>query len=127
MSKPHAPVAPKAFWIRHAVEGKSISGVTVQTRIASSWSAARPRWLRAIRAASIAMSDVATFGAAMWRSRMPVRSTIQASFVATICDKSKFVKTFGGTKQPSAVIFAVGKKILGVAFGLPLSGNPCKS
>ena len=51
-----------------------MSGVTVQMIMAFTSAASTPRWASAQRAASMAMSEVAMPGSAMWRSRMPVRS-----------------------------------------------------
>src|SRR6185437_2009934 len=85
-----------------------MSGVTVHTIMASSSDAAIPRWHKASRPAATAISDVAMSLSAICRSRIPVRSTIHLSFVSTIFDRSSFVRIPGGTKQPRAVILAVG-------------------
>ena len=63
-------------WTKQAVDGKSMSGVTVQTMIASMSVPLRFRCSRSDRAASLAMSEVAVFSSAMYRLLMPVRVRI---------------------------------------------------
>ena len=87
-SKPQAPLAPMPCCTRQAVEGNRWSGVTVQTRIASISVASTPRCASARRAASIAMSEVAISGPAMWRSRIPVCSMIHSSLVSISFSRS---------------------------------------
>ena len=77
-----------AFCTRHAVEGKNMSGVTVQRMMAFTSEAATPRCASAQRAASMAISEVAIPAGAMWRSRIPTLSRIHWSFVSTIFSRS---------------------------------------
>ena len=74
-----------------------MSGVTVATMMASTSEASMPRLARQILAASTARSLVATPLSTMWRSRMPVRSVIHWSLVATIFSRSALVSRRGGT------------------------------
>jgi len=105
-SKPQAWGAPSLCWTRQAVAGKDMSGVTVATMMTSSSEASMPRRERQILAASKAKSLVATPLSTMWRSRMPVRSVIHWSLVATIFSRSALVSRWGGTKDPTEEILA---------------------
>ncbi len=105
-SNPHAPFAPSLSCTRQAVAGKNISGVTVATIITSSSLASIPRLARHFFAASTERSLVATPASTMCRSRIPVRSVIHWSFVATIFSRSAFVNNRGGTYVPTELIFA---------------------
>src|SRR5436309_8582024 len=82
------------------------SGVVVATMMWSTASASRPADSSARRAAMSARSDEACSGAAMRRSRMPVRSTIQASEVSTMRSKSAFESTRSGTYMPVPAMVA---------------------
>src|SRR5689334_5167422 len=66
--------------------------------------ASRPAMSSALRAAFSARSLDACSGAAMRRSRMPVRSTIHSSDVSTIRDRSSFVSRRSGTYMPVPVM-----------------------
>lgn len=83
-----------------------MSGVTVHKIMASSSEASIPRCRRASSAAFTAMSEVATAASAIWRERIPVRSTIQVSFVSTMVDSSSLVRIRGGANPPKELIFA---------------------
>ena len=73
-----------------------MSGVMVPTTIRSSSSGRMPAISSACEPRLTAMSLVASPGAAMRRSWMPVRSAIHASDVSTIFSRSAFVMTFAG-------------------------------
>ncbi len=103
-SKPQARLAPILCWMRAAVLGKNMSGVVVPTTMRSMSSGVRPACAIASRAASLPMSEVATPGSTMWRSRMPVRWRIQSLEVSTIFSRSLFVRSLGGTYVASEVI-----------------------
>src|SRR4051812_38656651 len=62
------------------------------------------------RAASTARSDEACSGAAMRRSRIPVRSRIHSSLVSTMRSKSALVSTRSGTYMPVPTIVAPRKE-----------------
>jgi hypothetical protein len=79
------------------VAGKNMSGVTVATIIRSICSAETPAWLMAASAAFVAMSLVASSGAAILRSPIPVRLLIHSSDVSTIFSRSRFVRMRSGT------------------------------
>ena len=81
-----------------------MSGVTVATISRSMSLPSTPAWASASRQAGSATSESASSSAAMWRCRMPVRSTIQASEVSTNVASSSFVTIRSGTLQPSPVI-----------------------
>ena len=66
-----------------------------------------PRFARHAFAACTARSLVPTPGSTMCRSRIPVRSVIHWSFVATIFSRSALVNNFGGTYVPTELIFAL--------------------
>ena len=92
-----ASTAPSVFAISAAVEGKEKSGVTVATSSRSMSLASTPASASAARAAGSARSESACSGAAIRRSRMPVRSMIHSSEVSTCCASSSFVTTRSGT------------------------------
>ena len=73
-----------------------MSGVEVATTIRSTSALVRPALASAQRHASSARSLVDSWSAAMWRSRMPVRSTIHASLVSTTDASSALVMIFSG-------------------------------
>jgi hypothetical protein len=77
-SNPQARVAPILACSVQAVLGKIVSGVVVPTMMKPMSSGVRPASAMASTAAGLAMSDVATPGSTMWRSRMPVRCMIQS-------------------------------------------------
>jgi hypothetical protein len=74
-----------------------MSGVTVHNRIASMVAGSTWFCASAARAASTAMSEVATPGAAMWRVTIPVRERIHSFDVSTSFSSSSLVSCFGGT------------------------------
>ena len=79
-----------------AVDGNTMSGVVVATMMRSTSAGAMPRQASALRAACSARSDVVSAGAAMCRSRMPVRVRIHSSLVSTVRDSSSLVTTRAG-------------------------------
>ena len=83
-----------------------MSGVTLATTIRSISDAGTFLQARSWRAAAVARSDAPTPLSATWRSRMPVRSRIQASSVSTSFSKSALDITRGGTYPLTPVIFA---------------------
>jgi hypothetical protein len=83
--------------MRHAVAGNGWSPVTVAQTTRSSSSGAILASSRAWRAAASANELVTCSGAAMRRSRMPVRWTIHSSDVSTIFSRSKLVSRRSGT------------------------------
>ena len=97
-SKAKACRAPISRWMKQAVLGYCISGVTVAQMMRSMSSAEMPAWSMAACAARTPMSDEAMSGSAMRRSLMPVRSTIQSLLVSTIFSRSAFVRTRSGRK-----------------------------
>src|SRR5277367_2029670 len=105
-SNPHALFAPSRSCTRQAVAGKNISGVTVATMITSISLPSIPRFARHTFAASTARSLVATPSSTICRSRIPVRSVIHWSLVATIFSRSALVNNRGGTYVPTELIFA---------------------
>jgi hypothetical protein len=84
--------------------GNIMSGVTVAQTTRSMSLASTPASASAASAAGRAMSVSASSGAAMRRSRMPVRSMIHSSVVSTIRDSSSFVRIRSGTCVPSPVM-----------------------
>jgi hypothetical protein len=77
--------------------GNIMSGVTVaQTRKSMSFGSSSA-CASAVRAAGSARSVSASSGAAMRRSRIPVRSMIHSSDVLTIVDSSSLLSTRSGT------------------------------
>ena len=79
MSNAQAFLQPSMSWIRQAVGGNSMSGVTVGTMIRSMSSGFTPACSRACSAALAPRCEAAWPFSAMRRSRMPVRSTIHSS------------------------------------------------
>ena len=86
-----------------------MSPVTVATMMRSISLASTPANSSARRAAAAAMSEVVSPSAAMWRSLMPVRLTIQGPFVATIFSRSALVRIFKGAYAPVPRMTDVGK------------------
>ena len=76
--------------------GNIMSGVTVAQSRRSMSRAATPAPSSAACAAGRARSVRACSGAAIRRSRMPVRSMIHSSVVSTIVESSSFVSTRSG-------------------------------
>ena len=87
---------PRPAWTETAAAGKVLSGVDVASTIRSIDCASTPAAASASRAAAIAMSDVFSPSAAIWRSRMPVRWMIHSSEVSTIRDSSELGRTRRG-------------------------------
>src|SRR5512140_298869 len=102
---PYARVAPIFAWRKHAVAGNGMSGVSVPTTTMSSSAGSTPASSSAFRAASRQSSEFGVFGSAMWRTRIPVRSVIQLSFVSTSFSRSRLVNSFGGAYIPNPTIF----------------------
>jgi len=98
-----------------------MSGVTVATTITSTSLASMPRAARHRRAASAPRSLVATPLSTMCRSRIPVRSVIHLSLVATIVSRSALVSSRGGTYVPTELIFTL---TLSCAFNVKLNPSP---
>ena len=112
-SNPQALVAPALWAMRLAVEGKSMSGVTVAQMTMSMSSGANPDLAHKDFTASAPMSDVALLGSLrMRRSWMPVRVRIHSSVVSTIFSRSKLVSLSSG-KYPETHVMAAG---IGVVF-----------
>ena len=84
-----------------AVPGTMPSGVVVASTRWSISSAVRPAQASAACAASMARPDVVP---PMWRSRIPVRSTIHSSLVSRLTAMSSLVTTLSGTAMPQPVI-----------------------
>src|SRR5262249_44213033 len=104
MSYAAAFVAPSFCCSVQPHDGRMRSGVVVASTIwsmsrASSSAISSARWL-AINARSLD----ASCGAAMRRSRMPVRSTIHSSDVSTSFSRSRFDSTRSGTYMPVPVM-----------------------
>jgi hypothetical protein len=95
MSNAGMPASPMRRCTRQAVEGSGVSGETVATMSASTLST--PAAAMARRPASAAMIDVVMPDATLRRSRMPVRSRIQASEVSTIASRWALVMISSGT------------------------------
>jgi hypothetical protein len=70
------------------VEGKAMSGVTVATMSRSMADASSPACASACSIAGRQRSESACSGAAMRRSRIPVRSMIHSSLVSTMVESS---------------------------------------
>ena len=81
-----------------------MSGVTVATMTRSRSAAATPASSSDSLAAGSARSERASSGAAIRRSRMPVRSMIHSSEVSIIVESSSLVMTRSGTCAPRPVI-----------------------
>ena len=101
-SKQAAFFAPSFACTIAPAEGNGMSGVTVPTTIMSSSSGVIPAISSALREAAVAMSLVASFGAAMRRAPIPVRSRIQASLVSmwNSFTRSSFVTFRAGRYVP---------------------------
>src|SRR4029077_6563441 len=95
---------------RHAVEGSGVSGDTVATMSASTLST--PAAAIARPPAYAAMIEVVIPDATLRRSRIPVRSRIQASDVSTNASRSALVMissgTYDATPRMAAVLVAPG-------------------
>src|SRR5215210_840795 len=81
-----------------------MSGVAVAQMTRSRSSAAVPASASAARAAGSARSLAACVGAAIRRSRIPVRVVIHSSEVSTISSRSAFVSTLSGAYAPTPVM-----------------------
>src|SRR5581483_4708075 len=86
-----------------ATEGKVSSGVVVATITMSSSLASMPASSSAARPAARAKSDVFSVSFTTRRSRMPVRSRIQASEVSTRLARSSLVSTVCGRWAPQPI------------------------
>ena len=92
-----------------AVDGNTMSGVEVATMMRSIACGSQSAASSARRAAATARSLQVTSGAAKWRKRMPVRSTIQSSevsmpSVASRAASSALLTRSGGRKLPVPVM-----------------------
>src|ERR1019366_10309365 len=94
MSNAGTPAGPSLRCTRHAVEGSGEGGETVATMSASTLST--PAAAIARRPASAAIIEVVIPDAILRRSRMPVRSRIQASDVSTIASRCALVMISSG-------------------------------
>ena len=108
MSNAAARSAPSRACRSQAVEGSSRSGVAVASTIASMSWGVRPAWSSALTLASQLSMATDWSGRAMWRSRMPVRSTIHWSEVSSMRVRSALVSTPGGTATPTLSHFRDG-------------------
>src|SRR5688572_22169205 len=88
------------------IDGRMRSGVTVAMKMWSTSWTSRPAASSALRAASVAMSELSTPDSIMRRSRMPVRVTIHSSEVSTIFSRSAFDNTRSGRKLPVPAMVA---------------------
>src|SRR5882724_9112465 len=104
-----------------AVAGIGLSPVTVPTMIMSRSVGPRPAASSADRAAAAAMSLVFSPSPAMRRSRIPVRSAIQASEVSTIRSRSAFVRTLAGVYRPVPTMRLLGCRWVAMGDGLTRS------
>ena len=112
MSKAAALSAPSSAWRSQAVDGSSRSGLAVASTMVSISAAVTPAAARARSLASrLSMATVCS-GPAMWRSRIPVRSTIHTSEVSSILLRSALVSTPGGTATPTLATSANGRGIM---------------
>ena len=77
------------------------------------------RWRGILSRRVGAMPEVVSPSAAMWRSLMPVRLTIQGPFVATIFSRSALVRIFSGAYAPVPRMMDDGKfsGLVGAAIG----------
>ena len=91
---------PSASPTNAPVCGSGCSGDAVATISRSMSSGASPARLIASAAAAVASVAVVSPRPATRRSRMPVRSTIHASFVSTRASRSAFVTRPSGTAKP---------------------------
>src|SRR4051812_29732241 len=106
MSNAGTPGSPRSAPMKHAVDGKTISGVIVAQTIRSRSFGSMPAASMALRAAAAPRVAVDSPGPAMRRSRMPVRWTIHSSLVSTIRDSSSLVRRFSGSALPVPVMMA---------------------
>src|SRR6476660_5089420 len=83
---------PRSAWMVTAVAGKVWSGVEVARTMRSISSGFRPASSSAARAAAVPMVEVSSPLAAIRRSLMPVRVTINSSVVSTTLAKTSLVK-----------------------------------
>ena len=88
MSKPQVCAMPSLCCTRHAVEGYIMSGVTVPTMMRSTSCRSKGCDACNFLTASTARSLAATPFPAIWRSRIPVRSSIHWSVVSTNFSRS---------------------------------------
>ena len=93
---------PSSFWTVAAVP-HWVSGVVVAKTSASMSARSTPDMSSAARPDSVERPTVVP---PTWRSRMPVRSTIQSSDVAIICSRSLLVSVLGPRAVPQPVITA---------------------
>ncbi|MEM5819276.1 MAG: hypothetical protein AAGU16_15580, partial [Desulfitobacterium hafniense] len=82
---------------RHAVEGKTISGVVVATSIIPISEESVPAFLSASKEASTAMSDVAIFSGAMLLAFIPALCSILFDVVPNLNASSSLVSLNSGT------------------------------
>ena len=87
---------PSLCCTMQAVEGIGWSGVRVATTTRSISEAAVPASSSALREAWTARSEVASWGPAILRSRIPLRARIHSSDVSTIFARSSFVRMRSG-------------------------------
>ena len=95
------PRMPIPCWTVGAVPGTMPSGVVVASTRWSISSGVLPARASAACAASMARPEVVP---PMWRSRIPVRSTIHSSLVSRRTAMSSLVTTLSGTAMPQPVI-----------------------
>jgi hypothetical protein len=91
------PTTPIPSWTVADVPGTIWSGVVVARMTASISSGRRPAFSRAASPASMASCEVVP---PILRSRIPVRSRIQASLVSRVRERSSLVTTLSGTAMP---------------------------
>jgi len=84
---------PSAAWMRQALDGTIVCGVTVAQTIRSTSSGPIPAASRAARLALTPRVKVFSSGPAMRRSRMPVRVRIHSSLVSSDGGKSSLRTT----------------------------------
>ena len=107
-SKPHAFLAPALCPIKLAVDGNSMSGVTVAQMMRSMSMGSSPDFSHSDLTASAPMSEVALLGSfKMRRSSIPVRVRIHSSEVSTIFSKSWLVSLSSG-RYPATQVMAAG-------------------
>src|SRR5690606_76159 len=100
------------------------SGVAVLKMMVSISPGCTPAFCMAALAALAAMDLVLSPASEMWRSRIPVRSTIHSSDVSMpMAAKSVFFITLAGADRPVPVTLAIGREfIMTDAF---LNGSVC--
>jgi hypothetical protein len=99
-SKTAASSAPTASEMRAAVEGHSISPLTVATMIMSSSAGFTPERCSACSSASRPSENTVSSSDALRRSLMPVRCWIHSSLVSTSFSRSWFVRRPSGAALP---------------------------